>query len=159
MAKQVAAALEVPHIELDALHWLPDWQERPDSEFRELVASAVSAERWVVAGKYNMVRDIVWQRATTLAWLNLSVPVAFWRALSRTVTRRFGRRTLFSGNKDSIRQVFSRASMILWVIKTFHERRRSTRQVFDGDGFPGLHCVELRNQGDADRFLASLKDI
>ncbi|MCH2504289.1 MAG: AAA family ATPase [Dehalococcoidia bacterium] len=48
MAKQVAAALEVPHIELDALHWLPDWQERPDSEFRELVASAVSAERRVV---------------------------------------------------------------------------------------------------------------
>ena len=45
MAKQVAAALEVPHIELDALHWLPDWQERPDSEFRELVASA---ERRVV---------------------------------------------------------------------------------------------------------------
>ncbi len=45
MAKQVAAALEVPHIELDDLHWLPDWQEGPDSEFRELVASAVSAER------------------------------------------------------------------------------------------------------------------
>lgn len=160
MAKQVAAALEVPHIELDALHWLPDWQERPDSEFREFVASAVSAERWVVDGNYNMVRDIVWQRATTLAWLNLSVPVAFWRALSRTVTRRFGHRTIFSGNKESIRQAFfNRDSMILWVIKTFHERRRSTRQVFDGDGFPGLHRVELRNQGDADRFLASLKDI
>ena len=36
MAKQVAAALQVPHIELDVLHWLPEWQERPDSEFREL---------------------------------------------------------------------------------------------------------------------------
>ena len=120
----------------------------------------MSAERWVVDGNYNMVRDIVWQRATTLAWLNLSVPVVFWRALSRIVNRRFGRRTLFSGNKESIRQAFfSRDSMILWVIKTFHEHRRSTRQVFDGDGFPGLHRVELRNQGDADRFLASLKDI
>ncbi|MEE3004469.1 MAG: hypothetical protein VX638_03330, partial [Chloroflexota bacterium] len=33
IAKQVAAALQVPHIELDALHWLTKWQERPDSEF------------------------------------------------------------------------------------------------------------------------------
>ena len=94
----------------------------------------MSAERWVVDGNYNMVRDIVWQRATTLAWLNLSFPVVFWRALSRTVIRSFGRRTLFSGNKESI------------------------RQVFDGDSFPRLHRVELRNQGDADRFFASLKD-
>ena len=120
----------------------------------------MSAERSVVDGNYNMVRDIVWQRATTLVWLNLSFPVVFWRALSRTVTRRFGRRTFFSGNKESIRQAFlNRDSMILWVIKTFHERRRSTRQVFNGDSFPGLRRVELRNQGDADRFLASLKDI
>ena len=58
MAKGVAAALEVPHIELDALHWLPDWQELPDGEFRGLVSSAVAAERWVVDGNYNMVRDI-----------------------------------------------------------------------------------------------------
>jgi adenylate kinase family enzyme len=160
MAKQVAAILQVAHIELDALHWLPEWQERPDSEFRELVASAVAAERWVVDGNYNMVRDVVWQRATTLVWLNHSFPVVFWQAVSRTVIRSIGHRTLFSGNKESIRQAFfSRDSMILWVIKTFHERRRSTREVFDGDEFPGLHRVELRNRADANRFFTSLRDI
>ena len=63
MAKRVAATLQTPHIELDALHWLPDYQERPDDEFRELVSSIVAEERWVVDGNYNMVRDIVWQRA------------------------------------------------------------------------------------------------
>ena len=48
IAKQVAAALQVPHIELDALHWLTKWQERPDSEFRGLVSSSVAADCWVV---------------------------------------------------------------------------------------------------------------
>ena len=43
MAKHVAAILQVPHIELDALHWLPEWQERPDSEFRGLV----SVRQWL----------------------------------------------------------------------------------------------------------------
>ena len=159
MAKQVAASLQIPHIELDALHWLPDWQERPDSEFRELVSSAVAEERWVVDGNYNMVRDIVWQRATTLVWLNYSFPVVFWRAVSRTVIRSIGRRTLFSGNKESIRQAFfSKDSMILWVLKTFHNRRRATRAILDADEFPVLNRVELRNQGDANRFLDSLRD-
>ena len=160
MAKHVAAILQVPHIELDALHWLPEWQERPDSEFRELVSSAVARERWVVDGNYNVVRDVVWQRATTLVWLNHSFPVVFWRAVSGTVIRSIGRRILFSGNKESIRQAFfSRDSMILWVIKTFHDRRRSTREVLDGDEFPGLHRVELRNRADANRFFTSLRDI
>ena len=52
IAKQVVAALQVPHIELDALHWLTKWQERPDSEFRGLVSSSVAADCWVVYRNY-----------------------------------------------------------------------------------------------------------
>jgi len=59
MARRVAAILQAPHIELDAIHWLPGWQERDDDEFRELTQAAVAAGRWVVDGNYAMVRDIV----------------------------------------------------------------------------------------------------
>ena len=52
ITKQVAAALQVPHIELDALHWLTKWQERPGSEFRGLVSSSVAADCWVVYRNY-----------------------------------------------------------------------------------------------------------
>lgn len=160
IAKQVAAVLQVPHIELDALHWLADWQERPDSEFRELTQAAVAADRWVVDGNYNMVRDIVWPQATAVIWLNYSFPVVFWRALARTVMRSIGHRTLYSGNRESIKRAFfSGDSMILWVIKTFHNRRRSTRAILDSDEFPGLKRIEFRNQRDANRFLASLRDV
>ena len=59
MARRVAAILQAPHIERDAIHWLPGWQERDDDEFRELTQAAVVADRWVVDGNYAMVRDIV----------------------------------------------------------------------------------------------------
>ena len=36
-----------PHIELDALRWLPKWRERPTEEFRELAALAVAGDQWV----------------------------------------------------------------------------------------------------------------
>lgn len=158
MAKQVAAILQAPHIELDAIHWLPDWQERDHDEFREMVTIAVAADRWVVGGNYNAVRGIVWPRATTLVWLNYSFPVVFWRGFSRTVVRSIGRRIIFSGNRESVRRAFfSTDSMILWVLKTFHNRRRSTRAIFDGEEFPGLKRVELRNQIEANQFLTSLR--
>jgi len=160
MARRVADISQAPHIELDAIHWLPDWQEREDDEFRALVGTAVAADRWVVDGTYNMVRDLVWPRATALVWLNHSFPVVFWRAFSRTTVRSIGRRTIFSDNRESIRRaLFSTDSMILWVIKTFHDRRRSTRAIFDGEEFPCLQRVELRNQRDANQFLDSLQDI
>ena len=54
MAERVAVTLQAPHIELDAIHWLPDWQERDDDEFRELTQVAVAADRWVVDGNYNV---------------------------------------------------------------------------------------------------------
>ena len=52
IAKQVVAALQVPHIELDALHRLTKCQERPDSEFRGLVSSSVAADCCVVYRNY-----------------------------------------------------------------------------------------------------------
>ncbi len=160
MARRMATVLQAPHIELDAIHWLPDWQERDDDEFRELVSSAVAADRWVVDGNYNVVRDIVWSRATAVVWLNYSFPVVFWRAFSRTVVRSVGRQTIFSGNRESVRRAFlSTDSMILWVIRTFHNRRRSTRAIFNGAEFPGLMRVELRNRRNANQFLTSLRDI
>ena len=94
-----------------------------------------------------------------LIWLHYSFLVVFWKALLRTLMRNFGRQTIFSGNRESIRRAFlSRGSMILWVIKTFHDRRKATRSIVDGDDFPGLMRVELRNQVDADQFFISLRD-
>jgi len=59
MVRRVAAILQAPHIELDAIHWLTGWQERDDAEFRELTQAAVAADRWVVDSSYNVLRDIV----------------------------------------------------------------------------------------------------
>jgi adenylate kinase family enzyme len=45
-AASLARLLQVPHIELDALHWRPGWIAAPPDEFRAAVAAATSAEGW-----------------------------------------------------------------------------------------------------------------
>jgi len=158
LAGQVAGILGVPHIELDAIHWLPDWQERPTEEFRELTALAVAADHWVVDGNYGPVRDIVWTRATSIIWLNYSFPLVIWRALSRTIRRSVGGQILYSGNKESLRMAFlSRESIIWWAITTYHRRRREYPVLFQDQEFRHLNIIELRKQHEADAFLSSLQ--
>ena len=121
-ARSLARILIFPHIELDALHWLPNWTERSVDEFRTLTAQALSQDCWVIDGNYAV--DLTWSRATTVIWLNYSFPIVLWRALTRTLRRAVTREELFAGNRESLRMAFlNRESILWWVVTTFHRRR------------------------------------
>jgi len=85
-ARSLARVLSFSRIELDALHWLPNWTERSVDEFRTLTAQALSQDCWVIDGNYAV--DLTWSRATTVIWLNYSFPIVLWRALTRGDERR-----------------------------------------------------------------------
>lgn len=157
LARQLSRVLGAPHVELDGIHWMPDWQLRPMDEVRRMVGEAAAAERWVMDGNYSAVRDIVWGRATAVVWLNYPFRVVLWRALSRTTRRVIAREELFSGNRESFRMSFlSRDSIILWAISSHGQIRRKYRRILDGGDFPHLRVIELRDPAGAERLVASL---
>jgi predicted acetyltransferase/adenylate kinase family enzyme len=157
-ARSLAEALCCPHVELDALYWQPQWVPRPPDEFRALTVQALAQDDWVTDGNYGVVRDLVWSRATTVIWLNYSFPVVLWRAFARTVRRVLTQEELFSGNRESLRMaLFSRESILWWVLTTFHRRRKQYRQLFDTRTSRHLVYVELRNPSEAQHFLAGLE--
>jgi hypothetical protein len=43
------------------------------------VAEVTATEGWVIDGNYSRVLDIVWARADTVVWLDLSRPVVMRR--------------------------------------------------------------------------------
>lgn len=153
-ARSLAHALDVLHVELDELYWLPNWTPRPVEEFHALVDDAVAGERWVMDGNYGSVRHLVWPRATTAIWLNYPFLLVMRRALWRTIRRAVTREELFSGNRESLRLSFlSRDSILVWVVRTYHRRRRAYREIFDGPGWPHLDRIEFRRPAEAERFL------
>src|SRR4051812_23251994 len=87
MARDLAGILGVPHVELDALHWGPNWTEEPDEVFRERVDTLLVGDGWTTDGNYRTVRDIVWGRADTVVWLDYSLPLILWRLSRRTFGR------------------------------------------------------------------------
>jgi adenylate kinase family enzyme len=160
LARRVAEVIGSPHIELDSIHWGPNWTEAPTDAFRAAVLERVQDRSWVVDGNYSRVQDIVWPRATDAIWLNYPFPVVFGRALRRTLRRVLLREPLFNANRESFRSAFlSRESILWWVITTFRRRRRQYRALFADGTFPGLRLTELRRPRDADRLVQVLRDV
>lgn len=157
-ARELAACLEVPHIELDALHWLPDWQERSTAEFLALVDEATRAPAWVVDGNYGKARPLLWLRASAVVWLNYPFRIVFWRALRRTVRRAITREELWAGNRESlVRSFFNRDSILWWVITTFRRHQREYGALFARPPWPHLTLIELRHPRDVARFLQQIQ--
>ncbi len=124
LAAQLAVRLQIPHTELDNLHWLPQWQERTDAEFRELVDVATSRPAWVVDGGYSVVRDLVWGRADVIVWLNYSFATTAWQLFRRTVRRNTHSVPCCNGNYESVQRSLGRDSILLWLLKTYWKNRR-----------------------------------
>ena len=157
-ARRLADLLGVPHLELDAFHWLPHWQERPRDEMRAQVAAAVRAPRWVADGNYSSVRDIVWPRATAVVWLNYALPLVLARLLRRTLHRVAIHKRLFGGNTESFRRAFlSQDSIFLWALRTYARRRREYPLLSMAPQYAHLRFLEFRRPREAEDFLERLR--
>ena len=86
-SRALARRLDVPVIELDALFWGPKWTKSDPETFRARVAEHIAGDAWVADGNYSATRDLVWSRADTLVWLDLSFRVLLWRLFLRTNRR------------------------------------------------------------------------
>lgn len=154
LARSLAQRFNIPHIELDALHWGPNWTPATRDDFRERVTQALVGDVWVTDGNYNMVRDIVWNRADTLIWLDYSLWVIYRRLIPRTVRRVVSREELFSGNRESVRgAIFSRDSLVMWALKTHHSRRQRYEADLTSPEYAHLTVLRFRHPGDTDRWL------
>src|SRR3954469_14435889 len=87
LARELAAAVDVPHVELDSLYFGPDFSTAPLDVLRERTTAAIAGERWVTDGNKRAVRDLVWPRADTVIWLDYGFHVSAWRLAKRARAR------------------------------------------------------------------------
>ncbi len=142
LARRLADRLDAYRIELDALHFLPGWELRPEEAVRADVGQAVAADRWVACGNWRGVRDLVWGRATGVVWLDYSLAVCFERLLKRTVGRCWSGEEFHNGNREHFTtQFFSKDSLLLYLLRE-HGRRREDLGAAIGDPMWGGLTVQ-----------------
>ena len=156
VAERLAERTGLRVVELDALFWGRDWQPTPVELFRHRVERETVGDGWIVVGNYGQVRDLVWQPADTLIWLDLPLPLVMWRLLRRTLRRIATQEELWgTGNRESLRGAFfSRDSILLWALKT-HYRNRERFALECGFLAGEKQVVRLRSAREVESFLAT----
>jgi adenylate kinase family enzyme len=157
-SRELAGRLGVPHIELDALHHDPGWQEAPADVLQARLEAAFAAapDGWVVDGNYTAkFNTFVLDRADTVVFLDLPHRVALRRVLWRTVRRIVSRKELWNGNRETLRNALSRESIVWWVI-THHRtyRRRWPERL---DPLTHVDVVRLRSPREVRAWLQSIQ--
>ena len=153
MGRALAQRLRVPFVELDALHWGPNWTEASAEELRARVEPIVITEAWVIDGVYRgKLGDLVLENADVVVWLDLPVRVWFPRLLRRTLRRVLRREEFLNGNRETLRSVlWSRDSLLLYAVRSHRRRRRLYPAAL-----ARYDVIRLRTPAEVDRFLSGL---
>lgn len=134
-AGQLAAAMGVRHVELDAVTWQPGWvalHETDPAEFVRRAAEAMAGEAWVSCGNYITSRPPLLARATDLVWLDYPRPLVMSRVIRRSFTRAWGREELWpgTGNRETFSHWFGKEHPIRWAWDTYGRRKRQYEALF-----------------------------
>ena len=152
VAGRIAAALGVPHIEIDALFHGPGWVPRPT--FEADVHRFAATPAWVTEWQYTAVRDHLADRADLLVWLDLPRSLVMRQVVRRTVARRLRRERLWNGNTEPpFRTILTdREHIVRWAWTTHHGNAERVIQL--AARRPELRIVRLRSRAEVNRWVA-----
>jgi adenylate kinase family enzyme len=159
LAKQLADKFGCHFIELDALHWEPNWTEAPLEVFRTRVEEATQSPGWVVAGNYHVVRDLIWPKAEVVIWLDYPVLLIFGRLWKRSWRRWWHQEELWNGNRESIWMHFklwSDESLFYWLFKTYWRRKREYTALLSLPEHQHLELIRFKHPKETEQWLMNL---
>lgn len=158
LAKHLNQSLEYKWVDLDNLHWLPNWQERPDEEFIELVHSEIMSQpKWIVSGSYHsLIEDNLWQDVDTVIWLNYSLPLILYRYLIRTYRRVRYKEECCNGNIQTLSRAISIEDNLLQYILAGYYPRIKRFEDYKKGPFKDKKWIVLDNPSEEKGLISKL---
>jgi adenylate kinase family enzyme len=159
LAEQLAKRFNLSYIELDALHWEPNWQGAPLEVFRARVEEATQAERWIVAGNYRIARDLTWRKAEVIIWLDYPFLTVLWQLTRRTFHRWWTQELLWGTNRESLWDHFrlwSKDSLFNWLFQTYWKRKREYPMLLSQPEHQHLRLIRLKSPKETTEWLERL---
>jgi adenylate kinase family enzyme len=160
LAAGIARALSAPHLELDSIHHLPDWEPIDTEVFRSRVAEFAAGERWVIDGNYSKVRDLVWARADTVVFIDLPRWRVMSRLVPRTLRRMITRQELWNGNRERLSYLVSRKpeeNLLVWSWTRHHLQVERFERAQQDPAWAHIDFIRLRTQAETHELLNGLR--
>lgn len=153
-AKRLSQVLKVPHIELDSLHWEPNWKEADTEIFKTRVAQAIAHKEWIVDGQYTgKIGNLVADQVNIVIWLDLSLMTILKRFFIRSFRRSWSGEVLWNGCQETLRNsIFKKDSLLMWILNT-HRARRTKYASQYLKSKEGVAVIRLTSPRQVEEFL------
>lgn len=154
-ARALAEVLDYPYIEMDAIFWGKDWYEPPDEIFFSDLKTAIEAKNWVLDGNYTRTIEIKWKDVDQVIWIDYGFLRTLYQAVKRALSRAVSKKELWpgTGNRESFRRLFSKDSIVLWMLKTYHSKRTRYLSMMRDSAYDHIEFIQLRSPKEAAAFL------
>ena len=161
LAGRLAEILGVPHVELDSIHHLSDWEPIDPDEFLARITAISATESWVIDGNYRpvVVDGPVWQRADTIVWLDLPRRTVMVQVTRRTFRRIIRREQLWNDNREPKRNLYAwdpNKSIIRWSWTQHAKYRERFGSAMTSPTLNHIDFIRLRTHDETERWFASL---
>lgn len=159
LCKELQLKLNYPYLQLDQMYWKPNWEGSTDDEFLPKVQSAIDKnDRWILDGNYSRTVQITWPKADTVIWIDYPFWLVLYQNLTRAIKRSITREELWpnTGNKESLLRLFSKDSILKWLIKTYPIMKDRYEKAFKESKNSHIKFHRLRSRREVRDFLASL---
>lgn len=162
VARRIAEALELEHLELDSVFHRGGWDATPADEFRAAVADHIAAERWVVDGEYASqgMTEVLWPSADTFIWLDLPRWVVMRRVTVRTVRRLVTREELWDGVTEPWTNLYSldpNKNIMVWAWTRYSSTKDRYEGYLDDGTWNHAKVHRLTSTREVEEFLTSIE--
>lgn len=154
LGRKLGKELSVSQIDLDDLHFLPNWVEKEKERFVKDVNKEINdLDEWIVTGSYQtLLKDTVWQEASVIIWLDYPLNLIIRRFFIRTYRRVFFKEKCCGENYETLGRFFSKDSLFLWVFKSYWHRKRRMNDWINGI-FSHKKWIVLQNPKEEKRLI------
>jgi len=151
LARTLGEIIDIPATSVDDITWNPGWVPMPTDEQIDYFDQLTRGDAWILDHAYSTWRDLVRERADLVVALDYPRLTSLWRLLRRTASRILDGQEICNGNRESLRSVFARDSIVAWHFGSFARKRRQMRGWAAAPS--GAPVVLLRRPREAAAFL------
>lgn len=163
--EMLAARLNLPFVELDALNWESGWVGLNDAdpeEFERRISAATAGDEWLVAGSYeSFCKRVFWPRLETVVWLDLPMALLIARMIQRSWARWRSKELLWGTNYERFwpQLMFWRKedSLLWWIVTQHHGKRAGMRRNIADPSWNHISFIRLESVSEMEEFLVAVK--
>ncbi len=126
-AADIGAVTGLPWHAVDELTWEPGWAEVPRDEQRRRIDAICRGDAWILDAIYSTWMDVVLDRVEVIVALDYPRWLSYGRLLRRTGRRMITREPVCNGNRETVRHVLARDSILWFHVRSFGRKRDRIR--------------------------------